>query len=361
MPLPDPPAAEPRAETLGRLGEGELIRRLGRFTSPGRLDDDAALLVPPQEKALVVTSDVLVDEVHFSDSTTAPADVGWRATAANLSDLAAMGCSEGLGITVALTAPGSTLWSWVEGVYGGIQAVLHSSQGGELLGGDCSGGLQRQLAITALGAVNPGQAIRRGDGRPGDLLVSSGPHGLSRLGLALLIGELDRQTLAGVGEELKARALRAHRRPRPRFDVVRALRRARPETTAWRVGGTDSSDGLLAAATAIATVSGCTAVLGPAALPLDPEMASLPQARSWCLAGGEDFELLLALKPTWARALCAQQHGCRLVGELRLPAAAGSPPVVWSGSGATVEVAGGAYRHFQEGIQQQNSRPCQGG
>ncbi|MFM7266802.1 MAG: AIR synthase related protein, partial [Cyanobium sp.] len=136
-------------ETLAELGEWELIRRLGAFAPAGAFDDDAALLalpangsVSPAHQALVVNTDVLVEGLHFSDATTAAADVGWRAAAANLSDLAAMGCTEVVGLTVGLVAPAATPWAWVEGVYGGLHAALER-YGGTLLGGDCSGGGQR--------------------------------------------------------------------------------------------------------------------------------------------------------------------------------------------------------------------------
>ena len=79
----------------------------------------------------------------------------WRAVAANLSDLAASGAIGIDGITVALVAPGTTPWNWVEGVYEGIGEALQRF-GGVLLGGDCSGGEQRLLSITALGRLGPG-------------------------------------------------------------------------------------------------------------------------------------------------------------------------------------------------------------
>ena len=174
------------SETLADLGEWELIRRLGAFAPPGQFADDAALVAEPCDApALVVNTDVLVEGIHFSDATTAAADVGWRAAAANLSDLAAMGCLEVVGITVGLVAPASTPWSWVEGVYGGLREAL-DAYGGVLLGGDCSGGAQRLLAITAIGrlaGVAPSERaaagqqpqgattgpIRRSGGHPGDL------------------------------------------------------------------------------------------------------------------------------------------------------------------------------------------------
>ena len=153
--------AEP-AQTLADLGEWELIRRLGAFAPPGQFADDAALLPgvgeAGQQGALVVNTDVLVEGLHFSDATTGPGDVGWRAAAANLSDLAAMGCTEVVGLTVGLVAPASTTWAWVEGVYGGLREAL-DTYGGVLLGGDCSGGAQRLLAITAIGRLGGGPPL----------------------------------------------------------------------------------------------------------------------------------------------------------------------------------------------------------
>ncbi len=372
-------------ETLADLGEWELIRRLGSFAPPGQFADDAALLHLPGAgaqkpglarqpdaaaqggseggeaaeagaaaggPALVVNTDVLVEGIHFSDSTTAAADVGWRAAAANLSDLAAMGCTEVVGLTVGLVAPASTPWSWVEGVYGGLREAL-GTYGGVLLGGECSGGGQRILAITAIGrlamATAPGPPgsgpIRRRDGRPGDRLVCTGPHGLSRLGLALLQGEI----VAGrLDPALAERAIAAHQRPRPRFDAVRALISSRPAAEPWRVGGCDSSDGLAAAVGAIAAASGCAARLQATCLPLDPAMAGLPEARSWCLEGGEDFELVLALEPHWAEALIAALPETTRIGELvageagALGWADGAP---WSaGDGGHPATSG--YSHF---------------
>ncbi len=331
-------------ETLANLGESELIRRLGAFAPAGQFADDAALLSAGGEGALVVNTDVLVEGLHFSEATTTAADVGWRAAAANLSDLAAMGCTEVVGLTVGLVAPAFTPWAWVEGVYGGLRAAL-DTYGGVLLGGDCSGGAQRILAVTAIGrlgachglagdhaadqdaesgtsaaATEPGSrawaVIGRGDGRPGDRLVSTGAHGLSRLGLALLQGDIAAEPAALLDPDLRERAIAAHRRPLPRFDAVRALIGCRPAAFPWRVGGCDSSDGLAAAAAAIAASSGCGARIDRASLPLDQAMVGLSQAEAWCLGGGEDFELVLAMAPAWAEALLEVLPGSARIGEL---------------------------------------------
>ena len=370
------PCAAAQAETLGDLGEWELIRRLGAFAPAGQFADDAALVplagVDPRRArttadrrgdaaaALVINTDVLVEGIHFSEATTGPLDVGWRAAAANLSDLAAMGCTAGLGITVGLVAPASTPWPWVEGVYQGLSEALRC-HGGVLLGGDCSGGSQRLLAVTALGRLPAqGGPIRRGDGRPGDRLVCTGPHGLSRLGLALLqngqTGDGPADDAAGdtaaadggltaLEPALVQRAIRAHRRPVPRFDAVRALIDCHPDGLPWRVGGCDSSDGLIAGVTAIAAASGCAVRLERGSLPLDPAMATLPQAEAWCLNGGEDFELLLALPTAWADALLAALPGVTSIGQLT----EGTPGALsWTDSGGGVDATAAAvgFQHF---------------
>jgi thiamine-monophosphate kinase len=347
------PAGGSQRETLADLGEWELIRRLGAFAPRDQFSDDAALLSDPSDPAgaLVVNTDVLVEGIHFSDATTGAGDVGWRAAAANLSDLAAMGATEVVGITVALVAPSGTAWNWVEGVYGGLRQAL-DRYGGVLLGGDCSSGNQRLLAITAIGRIAPPAGpIRRGDGRPGDLLVCTGAHGLSRLGLALLqgdpLGTIAPHPAPTSDSALGKRAIQAHRRPVPRFDAVRRLIATRPTLGPWRVAGCDSSDGLAAAVAAIAQASGCQALLERRSLPLDPAMASQPEAMAWCLEGGEDFELVLALEPGWAEALVAALPGTTRIGEL----VAGDPGALgWTDGapwGPGKAAAAGGYSHFR--------------
>ena len=328
---------------LSDLGEWELLRRLAAFAPPGQFADDAALLSETSGRQLVVNTDVLVEGVHFSDATIPARALGWRAAAANLSDLAAMGCTSVAGITVALVAPGYTPWPWVEGVYEGLQEALQR-YGGVLLGGDCSGGNERLLSITALGHVGPGGgAIRRSDGRPGDWLVSTGPHGLSRLGLALLLEELQPNVVRRLSTSLRQRAIAAHQRPQPRLDAVAALTGSQPAGQRWRVGGTDSSDGLAAAVAAIGVASGCGAVLQRSALPIDPELAQLEQGEHWCLSGGEDFELILALEPAWAAAVLQALPGASRIGTL-VEADAGA--LRWQETGQPLAAGSEGFCHF---------------
>ncbi|MGB5135152.1 MAG: hypothetical protein WBN89_08260, partial [Prochlorococcaceae cyanobacterium] len=119
-----------------------------------------------------------------------------------------------------------------------------------------------------------------------------------------------------------------------------------PGGTPWRVAGTDSSDGLGAAAAAIARASQCRALLDRRRLPLDPAMAGLPEAVEWCLGGGEDFELILALEPAWAEALVALLPGVQIIGSLAEPSGDGGA-VGWAGDAGEFPASAAGFTHFQ--------------
>ena len=289
---------------VAELGERELLRRLERFAPPGQLADDAALLPStPGGRRGVISSDVLVEDHHFSKTTTPPESVGWRAVMANVSDLAAMGADQVVGITVGLSCPGSLPWHWLESVYGGmVRALRCHGEGAYLLGGDCVGSPLVSLAITAIGTVDQEHVIRRHGAQVGDWLVCSGPHGLSSYGLSLL--------LHGVNPtpgSLRAQAIAAHRYPQARLDVPPQLCASQPPGTPWRVAGTDSSDGLAQALHLLCGEQGLGAHVHR--LPLPGALLGLADAERHCLWGGEDFELVLALEPGWAQALLERDPG----------------------------------------------------
>ena len=323
----------PEGLTLSQIGERDLIRRLAAYARADQCSDDAALLPEISPERWVISSDTLVDGVHFSAKTTPASAAGWRAAAANLSDLAAMGCRRCEGVTVALSAPGDTEVDWIEQAYGGMQDLLQR-HGGHLLGGDCSSGEQLVLAITAVGPVHPDQLIQRGAGKPGDWLISTGAHGRSALGLQLLLGEA---AWAGtLANEQRQTAIRCHQRPQPRFDAVAALHASRPAGQPWRVGGTDSSDGLRRSLELLGSACGYRPELNRSALPE-------PTDPFWnlCLDGGEDFELVLALAPSWAEALLRQLPGSQHLGQLG--EAAGEP--CWADSKNPLP-EGRGFEHF---------------
>jgi thiamine-monophosphate kinase len=276
------------------LGEQGLLSRLLPFCADGVGDDGALLSIAPNY-SMVVTTDLLADSVHFSDRTTPPHAVGWRAAAANLSDLAAMGARP-LGITVGLSLPGSVKVAWLEQLYQGMADCLKQYDT-PIVGGDICGGNALTVAIAAFGQVMPQRTIRRDGAQPGDAIVVTGMHGASRAGLELL-------TNPELGERLTADdrqlLIQKHQYPVPRLDVVTALS---PDA---RVAGMDSSDGLADAVLQTCRASGVGAEIDRQKIPMPSCFQSWlleSQALNWALYGGEDFELVLCLAPDGAEEL----------------------------------------------------------
>ncbi|MEM9163900.1 MAG: thiamine-phosphate kinase [Cyanobacteria bacterium P01_F01_bin.4] len=298
--------------SLAELGELAVLARLRAFCAP-TVGDDAYLQPLPPEMSLVVTTVFLVEGVHFSDRTMPPPAVGWRAVAANLSDLAAMGAVP-LGITVAAALPPETRWRWLEKVYQGMQACLRQ-YGGEILGGDLARSSVRSFAITALGTVAPEAAMYRDTAQPEQAIMVTGRHGAARAGLALLLGELDCQNMDA---KLCQDWIAAHQSPVPRFDAIAQLRQLThtefPNLNNF--AGMDSSDGLANAVMQLCRASGVGAKLIRSRLPLPAGLSQAigqAQAEDWTLYGGEDFELVLCLPIQIAEALVARLGGSSAV------------------------------------------------
>ncbi len=303
---------EPDHETIADIGELALIERLKTFCAEGAIGDDAALMTVQPGYRLVVTSDMLTDGVHFSDRTTPPYSVGWRATAANLSDLAAMGATP-IGITVSLGLPRQTPYAWVEALYQGIADCL-KAHGGAIFGGDLCRCAQRTISITALGEVLPDQAIYRHTATAGQVIVVTGAHGASRAGLALLSKELDFEAVAA---EDAAAWIKAHQMPVPRLDAIARLRQlVKSNGDDATITGMDSSDGLANALLQISHSSGVgmdvvrwrSPSTGGSHIPLPPRLTAAvgpKTALEWALYGGEDFELVLCLPCDLAQSFIA--------------------------------------------------------
>ena len=286
------------------LGEQGLLKKLQPFCPNEVIGDDGAVLTTHPDKDLVVTTDVLVDGVHFSDRTTTAFDVGWRAAAANLSDLAAMG-AEPLAITVGLSLPGDVLVSWVEELYRGLTACLQQYDT-PIVGGDICRSSVITVSITAFGQVLPDRVIRRSNARVGDAIVITGCHGFSRAGLELLLyPELGCQ----LSDRERKLLIKAHQQPQPRLDVLPylwELNLSRP------IAGMDSSDGLADAIAQICRCSGVGAEIERGYLtgvPLLSKLVPAEQMWSWILYGGEDFELVLCLASDTAKSLLTKLNG----------------------------------------------------
>jgi thiamine-monophosphate kinase len=280
---------------------------------------------------MVVTTDMLVDGVHFSDRTTSPEDVGWRAAAVNLSDLAAMGAKPwGLVMSVGLTP--DTEINWIEGVYRGFSECLRT-YGTELVGGDTVRSPMRTLAVTAFGQVPKDKLIQRHTAQVGDAIVMTGLHGLSKAGLELLLDQdlaknLAKNLLAPVticdrilsGQELVQAICRYHQRPKPRFDAIAILHEILDHYNpqGFPIAGMDSSDGLADAIAQICRASHVGAKIYWRSLPIPKIIRNLAgdHALDWVLYGGEDFELVLCMPLPLAKKLVHQLPNAAIIGEI---------------------------------------------
>ncbi|MGA1263510.1 MAG: thiamine-phosphate kinase [Prochlorothrix sp.] len=332
MALLSPNAAD-RPWTVADLGEQGLLQRLQAYCPPGVVGDDGALLQPSPGQALVVTTDALVNGVHFSAATTPPHAAGWRAAAANLSDLAAMGALP-LGMTVALALPGETALDWVEGFYQGLRDCCQR-YGTAIVGGDLCRSPQLVVSITALGEVPPSLAWVRSGAQVGDVILATGLHGASRAGLELLLNPLNSPpnppsnlpitlphnpaanpatnpaanpapALPPPTAAQRSAWIHAHQYPQPRLGWVPLLRQVQQDLALDRpLAAMDSSDGLADAVLQLCRASGVGAELYQEQLPQPPGLGTwrgAAQALEWTLYGGEDFELVLCVPPlVWDR------------------------------------------------------------
>ncbi len=245
------------------------------------------MLTPTPGRKLVVTTDVLVEGRHFSAELSAPADWGWKAVAANCSDVAAMGALPRW-LVLALTVPASTRVEVLDQVYAGIAEACRAFTV-DLVGGDVSAGPGLSLAVTALGEAD--RVVTRAGARPGDRLAVSGPLGAAAAGLALL--RRDEEAARELLDRFPALAA-AHRRPCP--DLGAGPRLALAGATAML----DVSDGLAGDALHLAEASGTGLEIDDGSVPLATgvrEAAGLlgRDPIELALGGGEDFVLAVAL------------------------------------------------------------------
>jgi len=269
------------APALGPGPEFDLIRAIARVLGPsaGPLDDDCAL-IPDGGTTLALSTDVSVENVHFRRDWLQPAEIGWRAAASGLSDLAAEG-AEAIGLLAAVTGPRSLAEPDLVELMRGVGEAA-ASAGGRVLGGDLSSGAYWSIAVTVVGrAARP---VTRAGGRPGDGLWVTGAFGGARAALEAWLR----------GEQPAPDAREAFARPVPRLAAGAWL--AAHGATAML----DVSDGLAGDARHLAAASGVMLTIELDHLPVAPAAAAEADrlriaAPVFAGQGGEDYELLAAL------------------------------------------------------------------
>jgi thiamine-monophosphate kinase len=261
---------------------------------PGRrpivlgIGDDAAAWQPSRSHLSVITTDALIDGVHFFGDRMSARNIGHRSMAANISDIAAMGARPVLA-TVALGVTPATQEAWLSELYRGMHGVAQR-HGARIAGGDITRAPATMLSITVVGEVRRSHLRRRDAGRAKDVVAVTGPLGASRAGLELL-----RREGVEVAPEVRARALGAFETPQARVREGRWLA-ASVNVHAMM----DCSDGLSTDLGRLARASGCGALIEQ--VPVDDSARAVANAvggdaLEYALNGGEDFELIVAIKP----------------------------------------------------------------
>ncbi len=274
--------------TVGELGEVGLIAAITeRLTTSSAVllgpGDDAAVIAAPDAR-VVASTDMLVEGRHFRRAWSEPADVGHRAAAANLADIAAMGAVP-TALLVGLAVPAELPTAWVTALADGMHDECLAA-GAVIVGGDVVRSDTLVISVTALGSLEGREAITRSGAVPGDLVAVAGRLGWAAAGLAVL----------SRGFRSPRILVDAHRRPAPPY--AEGPRAAALGATAM----TDVSDGLLADLGHVAVASGVSVEIASDAFHVPQEFQDTARALNadpmdWLLAGGDDHALVATFPP----------------------------------------------------------------
>lgn len=273
-------------------GEFELIDRIKeQFAVPEGLSgigDDCAVIPQRDGVDTLVSTDMLMEGVHFLLEDIDPFDLGWKSAAVNISDIAAMG-GRPVGSFLAFSLPRTLSDSFVEAFVAGYKA-LSDKYACPLLGGDTTSSPDRLcICVTVMGDCPSGQSVRRSTAAPGDLVCVTGKLGDSAAGLKVILGGLER------GPQESALVER-HYRPVPRVAEGISLRACGVHSMM------DISDGIASDLRHILSSSNVGARIDMQALPLSEELLGCAARHSWdplelAVGGGEDYELLFTMAP----------------------------------------------------------------
>jgi len=336
-------SATARLAEVGEAGILEAIQRIVTPTDPAvvvGIGDDAAVVQCRADRHLIATCDIQIDGVHFRRASAAPYEIGWKAMAINLSDLAAMGGVPRFAL-ISLALPAELSLRWVEELYRGL-TEMGSAYGIAVIGGNLSrtaGPIT--VDVTLLGEVEEGAVVRRTGARAGDRLLVTGTLGASGAGRRLV-----EQGIQLPGRDV---LMAAHLRPSPRVHEGRTA-----ALSALATAMIDLSDGLATDLSRLCDVNNLGVRIDAGALPIADEVRSAAaalgiDALDCALFGGEDYELLMASPPAQAGALVdriTSETGTpvTIIGTF-VPSEEGRQVITHRGS---VPLAPQGWDHFQE-------------
>ena len=324
-------------EILEDIGEKELINRLGKFMPKSQTLDDCALIKTKKDN-LLINNDSLVENVHFNDITICAQDLGWKAVVSNISDLLSSGSKKTIGITISLILPEKTEWVWVEELYKGINKAL-KKYGGIILGGDCSKGNQKTISITALG-IQGELKLRRNACSPGEIILTTGIHGLSKLGF--MVQNKTNFNNISLSKRLIRKSIAHFCRPQVYPNFLTNILKTRSNSKITKIGCTDSSDGLLQAVQDLAIASNCKAIMNYEKIPKDKDWPVGNKWDEYYFFGGEDYELVFSLPKKWAKKLSNLDRNITEIGFF----VEGKPSIEFSNNTKNKLLNNTPFKHF---------------
>jgi thiamine-monophosphate kinase len=317
------------------VGEFELIRHYFASASCARsgegialgIGDDCALLALPADQHLAISTDTLVEGVHFPQQAD-PYLLGQRALAVSVSDLAAMG-AETIGFTLALTLPNADA-EWLKGFAQGLE-LMADRCAIRLIGGDTTRG-PLSMTLTVFGRVPHGLALTRSGAQVGDLLCVGGELGDAAGALPLVLNQ--QQAAPDIAQALLTR----YWSPMPQLALGLALR---GKATA----ALDISDGLLADCGHIARASGVALLIEQPRVPVSTALRAFAgdaQAINCALAGGDDYRLAFTVPAAHVAELQRQGMPVYVIGRVE----SGEGVTLLDTQGQTMQLPANGYQHF---------------
>ena len=334
-----------RISDLGEFGLIDLVsEKLPALSSRvlKGIGDDTAVLKTKEGKLMLITTDMLIEDVHFALRYQPCKSIGWKALAVNISDIAAMGGQPDFAV-VSLGLPADLPVGQVEDIYHGL-ADCAGRYGVDIVGGDTVRSPQGLIINVALtGHVEPSAVIYRSGARPGDHIMVAGQLGQSAAGLYMLNNDLP-----NVGSEARETAIRAHFFPQPRAQEGVTL-----ASSGLVTAMNDISDGLASELLEICRASQVGCEIWGSEIPISDAVVEISLAAGesgldWALCGGEDFALVFTVDPKGASSIQAslsamgcptrtigmitqQEKECKLIVE-----------------GTSLPLTPGGYNHFRD-------------
>ena len=325
-------------EIIKDIGEKELIRRVAEYMPTNQTSDDCALIKTNRED-LLINTDLMVENTHFNYKVISPKDLGWKAITTNYSDLVSSGCIEFVGVNIGLVLTPNTEWKWVNELYEGFSEALNKF-GGSILGGDCSRGENKMISITAIGLQSK-LKLRRNACKPGEIILTTGIHGLSKLGLLIKENQIKKE-IFNLDKKLIDQSINAFCRPIPKHQTLKKILLSSESFMKKEIGCTDSSDGFYQAIFDLSKESKCKAVIDYQKI---PKNNNWPDGETWdqhYFFGGEDYELLISLPRDWANKLIQMDKDITEIGYFTQ----GSPNVEIKNYPNKNNLNNNSYSHF---------------